>query len=258
MIRCLLTARLLSDTFVRVNGEMMIMFDSLKLMLFGVLFRIENYAPADMPHLRSEYERMHQSILQHSRRFIDRQHRRALAYWDALAYLYDGATRFNSEGEYGLLLELAVAIESGKLDPKPVLELERHQLVSNARSHLRYYSPRPARVAQHALTRGLLVALLMDSGGKFKPQPGGFYREFELPPTREFDLRKDSDWTRMLVVAVLVQLKADLEILQETGWQRLRRCANRACGAWFVARAMSARQQYCSTYCRVKAHRTSA
>jgi len=64
------------------------------------------------------------------------------------------------------------------------------------------------------------------------------------------DIRK-IPWHRLMVLAILAHLRADLEIYSETGYMSVRKCQRHSCSAWYRAERMAGRQRFCSAACRV-------
>lgn len=137
-----------------------------------------------------------------------------------------------------------------------------------------YYDPDQKAVPEALLLRLSPGQLVRTSRGH-RLREAGFYRQFELTiDLGEFRAPSASsavavtacggafegdcgggraiDWRRLLAIAVLAHLRADMEVYFESGFRRVRRCQNAACRSWFGARPMGGRQRFCSTLCRVQ------
>lgn len=90
--------------------------------------------------------------------------------------------------------------------------------------------------------------------GRFTAPGDGLFRILDLD-LEEVAGEEAADWPRLLSLAVLAQLRADLEVWLETGFLRVRKCQLVRCGSWFIARRMAGRQRFCSPYCRVASSR---
>ncbi len=64
-----------------------------------------------------------------------------------------------------------------------------------------------------------------------------------------------NDWHRVLLLAVLIQIRCDVELYLETGFLRIRRCERKACHGFFQVKRMAGRQRFCSSTCRACAPR---
>ena len=91
--------------------------------------------------------------------------------------------------------------------------------------------------------------------GRWKIRPAGPCRLLEID-MGDLKGRADRiDWHWAHLLAVLIQMRADIEIYLETGFLRTHRCERVACGSFFQVARMAGRQRFCSNSCRAAAAR---
>jgi hypothetical protein len=153
--------------------------------------------------------------------------------------------------ETQLALELISAMGRGAVRDQTIKELIELPSLACVHSRLAWFSGDEDDGAYGAIPRLHPKRLIRNGKNQLRPRGPGAYRAIEV---RAWDLGMEPtaiDWDRLMVLAVLAQLRANLEIECETGFQRVVKCGRRACRAWYQASKMAGRLRFCGAYCRV-------
>ena len=184
-----------------------------------------------------------------------RQKRSRLKYWDAITYLdrisIPDPVAISDEAE--LADRLIGMLARRRFHTQTIRELAALPALADAHTRLAHYSGKRQHEyeAELVVSRGDPTPIEYGRDGNIHPIPPGFYRLMEINMDTAGMKSNALDWHRLMILAVLFQIRADLEIHYETGFMRLRKCEHRQCGAWFVTKRMAGRQRFCSTLCRV-------
>ena len=192
------------------------------------------------------------AVLRVARPAMVRQKRDRVCYWDAMTALDRGEAfprRHPESQTWGLATELSVAIRDGKLDRRPLLELGGMERVNQVRTRIEWRREGDTTSARHA------IDVSVDLHGRRRSSKLGVYRRFELEMPDQHGDMSSVDWFDVMLLAVVVHLKADIEQYLESNFLPLRVCARRACGSFFRVHRMAGRHQFCSDTCRACAAR---
>ena len=201
---------------------------------------------------------VHDAVLVHADAAMRRQKRDVILYWDAMTALQRGGfipQRLAESQENGLALELVLAIAAGEVPDRVLLELSTFKPIAHARSQIDFFHSDQSLRRPQAYGRMSPERITFDVHGRPKIQKSGPYRRLSLEMK---DLKGDAssiDWYRALLLALLVQLRCDMEVYLDTDFLRVRCCERRACSAFFQVSRMAGRQRFCSATCRACAPR---
>lgn len=184
-----------------------------------------------------------------------RQKRSHVKYWDAVTYLDQLGIPdpLTTSEEAELADRLIGMLARRRFHTQTIRELAALPALADARTRLAYHSGKRQHEyeAELVVTRGELTRIELGRDGHIHQVLAGFYRLLEMNMDTAGMKSNALDWHRLMILAVLFQIRADLEIYYETGFMRLRKCEHHRCRAWFVAKRMAGRQRFCSTLCRV-------
>jgi hypothetical protein len=183
-----------------------------------------------------------------------RQKRNTLRYWDVMTVLDRGEV-FRAKGQpesmaWGVATELTLAIRDDRLNDGCLLELGEMELINNARSRIDW---RRADDSSTEARQG--IGGPVDVKGRILKPASGVYRRLELAMPDQKGDASGINWLDVMLTAVLVHLKADLEMYLETDFLPVRVCERRACRSFFRVHRMAGRHQFCSDTCRACAAR---
>lgn len=206
---------------------------------------------------------VNEGVLRATEAAIRRQKRETVAYWDAMTCLVadDGFVprRLRDRRECGLARQLVTSIGDGGLQRQhlaPVADLGELESLATVRSRPAYEFGPTALPDGPAVPRPGRDRVELGIDGRWRLRPAGPCRLLEVDMG---DLGGDVnriDWHWGGLLAVLIQLRADIEIFLETGFLRLHRCEHAACRAFFQVARMSGRpQRFCCSSCRAAAAR---
>ncbi|MCH8165283.1 MAG: hypothetical protein IH889_06715 [Planctomycetes bacterium] len=202
---------------------------------------------------------VHKQILELVREPMRRQKRSHIAYWDAMTFLELGSlpTPLAKTQEAELAAQLVLTIGADKLRDRTVQELIDLPVMDHVHASLAYDSGEDGRPGNIVVSRTNPARVVYGADGRLRTLGPGFYRSLEIDLAALGVDPQGIDWYRLVVLAVLIQIRADLELEAETGFRRVRKCQRRACGAWFMAKRMAGRQRFCCAVCRASNPRES-
>ena len=229
----------------------------LSLHLLGVVFywRRRLGRGFDESNLQEQSE-LHARILTVARKGMERQRRSRVGIEDAMTYLEKAnlPRRVREIPEVQLACELLPGLGKGTLRTERIQELVDHRLVQLAQSRLVCEGIDSNSSTDPWESR----AMEYDIQGTLHPRKAGIYRCLGLDLTDLSDPAK-IDHDSLLALAVLINIRAELELFFLSGFRRFRRCERASCGAWFVSKRMAGRVRFCSNTCRVgHAYETSS
>ena len=195
---------------------------------------------------------------------IRRQKRDTVSYWDAMTCLAADngfvPARLRRGREYELAGELVAALGTGTLEARHgalIADLGELESIREVRSRPTYEFGETGEQCERVRTaRPVIDRVDLGIDGRWKTCQAGPCRLLEID-MGDLKGRADRiDWHRAHLLAVLIQLRGDIEIYLETGFLRIHRCERAACGAFFhVARMAGRPQRFCSSSCRAGAAR---
>ncbi len=228
--------------------------------LFGVDFLWADPGRDCQDVVETGMRQVAEGVLRHTAEAIRRQKRDIVTYWDAMTCLDDGfvPSRLRGRREYELACKLVSAMGRGPLDAVHsaiIAELGELDSIREARSRPVYEFGETGDQRQRATPRPVIDRVDFGIDGRWKARQAGPCRLLEID-MGDLKGRADKiDWPWAHLLAVLIQLRADIEILLETGFMRIHRCERAACGAFFHVARMAGRQRFCSNGCRAAAAR---
>ncbi len=240
-------------------------FGSSRPYAFGITFLgVHFYWPSPEPgfdhdNLQSFDESYHR-ILDIVGESMRRQKRTYLTYCDAMTYLEDqGPPESVAESaEAELADRLILMLARNRHHPQTVRELTEVKAFDAAQSRLAYHGGKLSDEFELFTSRSNPARIEFGANGKTRKARPDFYRLLDMDMQAVGMKANAIDWDRLMILAVLLQIRADLEVYYETGFQRLRKCEHGRCGAWFLVNRMAGRQRFCSTLCRVTEARDEA
>ncbi len=182
-----------------------------------------------------------------------RQKRLDLVYWDVMTFFegWSGFRRKAYEDNRGLLLRLCRCIDRRRMDDPAVLELWSHRQLEPCWSVFSVLRGRERSKHADAMARTNPRRFTIGSDGFRKIDPPVPFRQIALHLGKVPPRITDSYGMHLFVLAVLLHLRADLEIYCETGLMRLARCQRAACRSWYATVPMAGKQKFCCESCRV-------
>lgn len=221
--------------------------------IFGVRYVWANPSKRGSELVGEGLRPIYRALWEHAGKYLPRQKRDVLTYWDGLTFLQGqgaGMCVKKAEPETLLCLRLLSQFADQRLEFDDVWELAHLPALEHFKSRLVYHRADGYDPEAAALGRADPASLERTIHNTWRAKRG-FHREFHVDAKAVEGPMTKASWTRLFVLAILAQLRADLEIFYETGFFRIRRCERRACMAWFAAKAMgSGKQRFCCGGCR--------
>ncbi len=230
--------------------------------LFGVDFIWRNPGHDCEETVEAGMKQVAEVVLRRTGAAIRRQKRDIVTYWDAMTCLAvrDGfvPSRLQDHREYGLALDLVAAMGTGRLEDRHsavIADLGELESIRSARSRPVYEFGQTTEQRVGETARPVMDRVDYGVDGRWKIRPAGPCRLLEID-MGDLKGRADRiDWRWAHLLAVLIQMRADIEIYLETGFLRTHRCERAACGSFFQVARMAGRQRFCSNTCRAAASR---
>ena len=229
--------------------------------LFGVDFIWQNPGDGCEEVAEGGMRQVVEAVLLRTAAAIRRQKRDIVTYWDAMTCLVgdDGfvPARLRDRREYGLAVDLVTAVGTGRLEARhsaAIADLGEIESIRLARSRPTYEFGETGE-EPGATPRPCTDRVDFGVDGRWKLRQAGPCRLLEVD-MGDLKGRADRiDWGWAHLLAVLIQLRADIEIYLETDFLRIHRCERGACGSFFHVARMAGRQRFCSSSCRAAAAR---
>ncbi|MHC4447927.1 MAG: hypothetical protein ACYSXF_09135 [Planctomycetota bacterium] len=231
--------------------------------LFGVDFIWQNPGDDCEEAVESGMREIGQAVLTQTAAAIRRQKRDIVTYWDAMTCLAadDGfvPARLHDRPEYRLAVDLVAAMGTGRLEARhsaAIADLGELESIRLARSRPTYEFGETVEQRAAAVPRPCTDRVDFGVDGQWKLRRAGPCRLLEVDMGDLKGRADQIDWWWAHLLAVLIQLRADIEIYLETGFLRIHRCERAACASFFSVARMAGRQQrFCSNSCRAAAAR---
>lgn len=230
----------------------------LRATVLGVDLLWRNPGPGYRQPVLEGMKLVHDAVLVHADAAMRRQKRDVILYWDAMTALQRGSFIPDSlaeSQEYGLAVELVLTLAEGQVSDHALQELSTFKPIADARSHIDFFHGNQSLRSPQAYSRISPERITFDVHGRTKIQKPGPYRRLSLDMENLKGDASSIDWYRALLLALLVQLRCDMEVYLDTGFLRVRHCERKACSAFFHVSRMAGRQRFCSSTCRACAPR---
>jgi hypothetical protein len=205
-----------------------------------------------------------EALRQLSEPAVRRQKRETVSYWDAMTCLENDEflpPRLHDCIEYRLATDLVEPFAAGTLEPRhsgPIAVLGELESIRAARSHVIYEFGDTSQEGGRPIARPCIDRVDFGIDGNWRFRRAGPCRALEIE-MGDLKGRADTiDWPRAHLLAVLIQMRTDIELYLETGFMRIHRCERAACRSFFKVKRMAGRQRFCSNACRAGAARDHA
>lgn len=189
---------------------------------------------------------------------LNRQGRDKPEFWDLMTYVgrVTLPRHVRESRDFEVMTQLLGSLTDGVPDARavhtmtqlPLAKCIRTRILCNIRGVTNIFDPTNPRTGA--------VSVPGIPGGDLSTP--GLHRMIEVDAGALGLKTGDVDWERMVVLTILAQMYAEIEMYCETGFLRIRRCRRDSCGAWFCAKRMDGRGLFCSATCRVGNSRESA
>lgn len=210
--------------------------------------------PERQSKVNAQVLEMAKRVSEYPRPWLKRQ-RRIEAYWDSIDIVgslhhdYPGA----NPSDQRLLLQLARMITEQTPQLKLINEIASHNIIQYVQA--RYVHQRVQfDTSEQSLSR-YFPSLSSPSLSRQELEALHGILRLHVVDVTSFQGPSLIDWRQLSLLALLIQLKNEVDVFLETGHWRIARCARTYCNAFFRIPRMSSKSLFCSGTCRAAAAR---